>query len=157
MGSWYPLVLPLLIQSPLAFFGAVLWKTIDANTERESISKALRHYLPDRRSISSRKVLETLKASQQRVYGICLYTDADTFLLPSEAMDPEELSHFMNRYFEVLFKPVKEQGGIVSDIAGDSILALWVTETHWLPGVRPARLHSILPKPWMSSVDLRAA
>jgi adenylate cyclase len=128
MGSWYPLVLPLLIQSPLAFFSAVLWKTIDANIERESISKALRHYLPDRAVDQLAKSIGDFKASQQRVYGICLYTDAEQYTSLSEAMDPGELSHFMNRYFEILFKPVKEQGGIVSDIAGDSILALWVTE-----------------------------
>jgi adenylate cyclase len=34
-GSWYPFVLPLLIQSPLAFFGAVVWKNIEVNQERQ--------------------------------------------------------------------------------------------------------------------------
>ena len=49
-GSWYPFVLPLLIQSPLAFFGAVVWKYIEVNQERQKISEALqkiRNILPD--------------------------------------------------------------------------------------------------------------
>jgi adenylate cyclase len=41
-------------------------------------------------------------------------------------MTPEELGRFMNKYYETVFKPVKHYGGIVSDVKGDSILALWV-------------------------------
>ncbi len=138
MGNWYPLVLPLLIQSPLAFFSAVLWKTINANRERESIRKALRYHLSDRAVDQLAKSIGDFKASQQCVYGICLYTDAEQYTSLSEAMDPGELGHFMNRYFEILFKPVKELGGTVSDMKGDSILALWVTERPNLASRRQA-------------------
>jgi adenylate cyclase len=34
----------------------------------------------------------------------------------------------MNKYWEVLFKPVKQYGGIIFATAGDSMLAGWVTE-----------------------------
>jgi adenylate cyclase len=135
IGTWYPLVLPLLIQSPLAFFSAVLWKTIDANRERESIRKVLRYYFPDRAvdqldqlAKSIGKSIGDFKPRQERVYAICLYTDAKQYTSLSESMDPEELGHFMNKYYEVLSKPVKEQGGMVLEFEGDSMLALWVTE-----------------------------
>jgi adenylate cyclase len=44
-------------------------------------------------------------------------------------MGPGELASFMNQYYEVVFKPVKQYGGIVSDLQGDSMLAIWAT-TH---------------------------
>ncbi len=33
----------------------------------------------------------------------------------------------MNRYYETMFKPVKTNGGYVSGVIGDSMLALWAT------------------------------
>jgi adenylate cyclase len=124
MGTWYPLVLPLLIQSPLAFFSAVLWKTIEANRKTEILRKALLYYFPDRAVDQLMK-----RPSQELVYGICLFTDAEKYTSFSEAMDLKELGHFMNKYYEILSNPVKEQDGIVTkNIGGDSILALWVAE-----------------------------
>jgi len=35
----------------------------------------------------------------------------------------------MNRYYETMFRPVKEHGGVVSNLAGDSMLAIWVSGT----------------------------
>ena len=35
----------------------------------------------------------------------------------------------MNNYYEALFKPIKQHGGVVTHIAGDSILAIWVKES----------------------------
>jgi adenylate cyclase len=40
-------------------------------------------------------------------------------------MAPEKLSLFMSSYYKVLFKPVKKNDGIVINIVGDSMLALW--------------------------------
>jgi adenylate cyclase len=33
----------------------------------------------------------------------------------------------MNRYYAVLFEPVKQHGGLVQDVVGDSMLAVWAT------------------------------
>ena len=41
-------------------------------------------------------------------------------------MEPDELGRFMNRYYEMMFKPVKQHDGFVSGVIGDSMLALWV-------------------------------
>jgi adenylate cyclase len=127
-GQWYPFVLPLLIQSPLAFFSSVVWKEIDVNKERQNIRKALGYYLPDRVVDQLARNVEELKASKQLVYGICLYTDAEQYTKVSEPMNPMELHNLMNKYYGVLFKPIKQYGGVVSDIVGDSMLAIWVME-----------------------------
>ena len=127
-GSWYPLVFPLFVQSPLAFFGAVVWKSMEVNRERRNIRSALGYYLPDRAIKELVKNTGDFKARRQLVYGICLYTDAERYTSLSEKMGPQELSDFMNQYYEALSKPIKEHRGIVSDIIGDSMMAIWATE-----------------------------
>ncbi len=125
-GIWYPTVLPLLFQMPVAFFGAVVWKYVDSIKEKKNIKEAFRHYLPEDVVDQLAKNVSTLGASRKVVYGICLSTDAEQYTSLSETMTPEELGRFMNKYYEIVFRPVKQHGGTVSDIKGDSILALWV-------------------------------
>jgi len=40
-------------------------------------------------------------------------------------MAPDALQAYMNRYYQVLFEPVRARGGIVSDVIGDAMLAIW--------------------------------
>ncbi len=132
-GNWYPIVLPLLVQSPLAFFSAVVWKSIEVNKERQMISEALqkiRNILPDAVFDQLARNIKEMKATEQLGYGICLYTDIEDFttIAESKKKNPEKLSTLMNKYWEVLFKPVKQYGGIIFATAGDSMLAGWVTE-----------------------------
>src|SRR5947208_876769 len=75
--------------------------------------------------ISLRYYIVDIKNSGQTVYGACLFTDAAGYTTVSEAMGPKELSDFMHKYFEATFEPVKQNGGLVVDVKGDSILAIW--------------------------------
>jgi adenylate cyclase len=128
-GSWYPLVIPLFFQVPLAFFGAVFWKYCDTNRERRNIREKLGYFLPDTVVDQLAKGMADIKSNAQVVYGTCLCTDAEQYTTLSETMGPGELTSFMNQYYEVIFKPVKEHDGIISDVKGDSMLAIWAT-TH---------------------------
>jgi adenylate cyclase len=126
-GIWYPIFLPLFVQLPGAFFGALLWKYIDVNRERKNMRTAIGYYLPDNViDMISRNVTD-LREGSQLVYGICLYTDAGQYSGLSERIDPKELARVMNAYYEALFKPVKKYGGVISNVVGDSMLALWIT------------------------------
>jgi adenylate cyclase len=127
IGSWYPLIIPLLLQMPCACFGTVLWKYFNTNKERQNIRKLFGYYIPNR--VIDQLLRENLdfKAGNQLVYGVCLYTDAAQSASLAEKMDPQELNSFMNRYYEVVFMPIQERGGIVSDVIGDAILAIWAT------------------------------
>ena len=127
-GHWVTSVVPLLIQSPLAFLSSVVWKEVEVNKERKNIRKALGYYLPDKVVNQLARNVEALKASKQLVYGICLYTDAEQYTKVSEPMNPMELHNLMSKYYGVLFKPIKQHGGVVSGIVGDSMLAIWVTQ-----------------------------
>jgi adenylate cyclase len=124
-GSWYPLVFPLFCQVPLAFFGTALWKYFETNKERQNMRKAFGYYLPDNVVDQLAKNVADIKTSSQTVCGTCLLTDAGQYTALSETMQPNELSNLMDKYYEVLFGPVKRHGGIVINVVGDSMVAVW--------------------------------
>ena len=127
-GIWYPFVIPLFFQVPIAYFGTVLWKFFHTDKERQNIRRALEYYLPDKEVSRLAKNLKDIKTNIQTVYGTCLFTDAEQYTSLSEKMDPEELTGFMNKYYEAVFDPVSKYGGVVSDVKGDSMLSIWTTE-----------------------------
>ena len=123
--QWYPLVLPLLVQLPLGFGGAVLWNYAETDRERKNIRKAFGLYLPNDVVDQLAQDMANIKGTTQVVYGTCLFTDAGDYTALSEKMTPKELSDFLGRYFEALFQPVRKHDGLIVDLKGDSILAIW--------------------------------
>jgi len=126
-SAWYPVIIPLFFQVPVAGIATLIWNYVESNRERQHIKRAFTYYLPN-------EVVEQLsvdaghiKADSKLVYGTCLCTDAKDYTSISEIMEPAELSSFMNRYYEIIFEPIKNHGGVVSNVIGDSMLSLWVT------------------------------
>jgi adenylate cyclase len=126
-GLWLPLIGPLALQVPAAFTASVLWRYRDTRREREHLSTALAHYLPPRIAEELAREIGDVRARDQLVFGTCLSTDAHQYTSLSETMEPAELGALMNRYYAVLFEPVKRHGGLVQDVVGDSMLAVWAT------------------------------
>jgi adenylate cyclase len=126
-GLWLPLVGPLAVQAPVAYAAAVLWRHRDTRREREHLTTALAHYLPPRIAEELAREIGDVRAADQLVFGTCLSTDAHQYTTLSETMEPAELGALMNRYYAVLFEPVKRHGGLVQDVVGDSMLAVWAT------------------------------
>ncbi len=126
-GLWMPVATPLFIQAPFAWLATTLWKYRDTIAERNTIRKAFGYYLPDHMVTELARDLSRIDARHRMLYGTCLLTDAEQYTALSERMHPQDLSAFMNRYFERLFGPVKAHGGSVSDVTGDAMLAIWVT------------------------------
>jgi adenylate cyclase len=126
-GILFPVFTPLFFQIPLAFFGAIIWKNADTNKERQNIKRAFSYYLPDNVVEKISRNISNVGKTSQVVYGTCLSTDAEKYTTLSETMGPGELSIFMNKYYEAVFRPVKHHGGIVSNVIADAMLAIWVT------------------------------
>lgn len=122
---WLPWVVPLLIQSPFAVFVALLWHYIETRREREQIRDAFGFYLPTNVVNKIAQDAGRIDAQQQKLYGICLATDAAQYTSMAEQMPPEKLSELVNNYYEKLFAPVRNHGGIISDVVGDAMLAIW--------------------------------
>jgi adenylate cyclase len=60
-----------------------------------------------------------LRKGGQTVYGVCLFTDIAGYTSVSETLGPRELSELMHRYFEAVFEPIKQNGGLITDLKGD--------------------------------------
>lgn len=122
---WLPTVVPLAAQLPAALLVALVWQYLDTNRERMHIRQAFGYYLPDRIVNQLAKHRSGYKPAGEIMYGICLATDAEQYTQLAESTDPQALGKFMNDYYEVLFGPVRAHGGIISDVIGDAMLAIW--------------------------------
>ena len=121
---WLPLVLPLAMQTPIVLFAGLWWHYRDVGRERNRIRQAFRHYLPERAVAALARDLSTTPGGEL-MHGVCLATDAAQYSTLAEHMPPQELAALMNRYYELLFQPVRQHHGFVSDIVGDAMLAVW--------------------------------
>ena len=124
-SSWLPWTIPLLVQTPLALFAALLWHYRDAHRGHRQLRDIFGYYLPgeiiDRLAHDTRQALE----QNETAFGVCMATDAEQYTRLAERMRPADLQQFMNRYYEVLFAPVRSRGGMISDVVGDAMLAVW--------------------------------
>ncbi|PVV14174.1 MAG: hypothetical protein B6D77_03525 [gamma proteobacterium symbiont of Ctena orbiculata] len=116
---------PLVVQTTLAL---ILGQTLhyrQMRSSRERLRELFGYYLPG-------DVIDNL-AQQKRepmtdtssAFGVCLATDAQGYTKFAENMDPVDLQAYLNRYYEVLFKPVRTRNGVVSDVVGDAMFAIW--------------------------------
>lgn len=130
---WIPLVGPLLVAVPVATLSAFGWKFWTAHKQRAQLRQAFSNFVPrDVVSALERNAGEIGK-SQESIECACVATDAANFTPLAEAMTPEQLTEFLNRYFESLFGRVADRGGFVSDVVGDAMLAIWphrAADTH---------------------------
>ena len=124
-ATWFPIVVPLFVQAPVGYIGALVWDYFEINTERKNIRQALAHYVPEEIVTQLARNVVDIRRDGQTVYGACLFADIAGYTPVSEALTPRELSDLMHRYLEATFAPIHQRGGLVIDLKGDSILAIW--------------------------------
>jgi len=124
---WLPLVIPLCVQAPFAFLAALGYRYRSVRREREAIRKAFGYFLPG--SVVDRLAtgIGPITTDNQLVYGTFLATDMEQYTALAERMAPQPLARLMNDYYGALFPPVESRGGIISDVVGDAMLALWAS------------------------------
>ena len=122
---WVPLFIPLVVQAPLAIFGVTFWCYWDESREKRKVRDALGHYLPSDVVDEIADDIARHRDTQHLVYGVCLSTDAEHYTALSERMAPQVLGKYMNQYYAAVFAPVRRHRGFVSDVVGDSMMAIW--------------------------------
>jgi adenylate cyclase len=127
-GNWMPLVVPLL-QVPVALFGVVSLRYYDIKREHEVLGKAFAKFVPQRVVSEILKSTGPITAHNRLVHGTCLATDAEMYTALSEQMNPAQLGVLMNDYYASMFEPVSRHEGIISDVVGDAMLAIWSTSS----------------------------
>lgn len=122
---WLPLVGPLALQLPLGLLVALGWRYREAIEQRGRLQRAFANFVPPdvaNRLTQNAQALHTLRRS---VRAACMATDAHRYTSLAERLAPEALLEFLNRYYEPLFDAVARHGGFVSDVVGDSMVAIW--------------------------------
>jgi len=122
-----PFVIPLLVQTPLALFIALFWQYRETRQERNKIRRAFGYYLPEKVVKQLAQSTDLDQSQQELMYGVCMATDAEQYTQLSEQLTPQELSERLNLYYRLLFTPVRKREGVISDVVGDAMLALWPT------------------------------
>jgi adenylate cyclase len=124
-GWWWPLA-PGSAQVLAAAFGALGWRALHSGRERAQLAAAFRQYLPAhvvQQVARAGGNASPLASTRQR--AVCLVSDATGYTSVAERLAPDALRELVNRYYAALLAPIGAEGGIVTDIVGDSALALW--------------------------------
>jgi adenylate cyclase len=122
---WLPLVTPLLVQLPLLLLSSAVLRYLAASVQRERMRHAFSHFIPSSMVEQLAGQTRAIDAASALCDGVCLATDAARYTSLAETMEPVALTVLMNRYYAILFAPVAAHGGIVSDVKGDAMLAIW--------------------------------
>jgi adenylate cyclase len=124
-GLWLPLTGPLLFQLPLALLASQALRYVAARDERGRMRAAFAHFVPERVVDDLANNLSALGAGSEQVYSVCMSTDVESYTKLAERMGPEELRTLLNQYYGVMFAPIRRNGGIITNVIGDSMMALW--------------------------------
>jgi adenylate cyclase len=122
---WLPWFTPLALQTPLAMILMLTLHYRQMRRSREHLRELFGYYLPGDVIDQLAEDKEHAMEQSDKAFGICLASDARQYTRLAERMEPEALQAFLNRYYEILFAPVRARGGVVSDVIGDAMLAIW--------------------------------
>lgn len=124
---WLPVFFPLLIQVPfiLAFISALHF--LKGSKDRYKMQQAFSQYIPDSvvNSITQDHDISDLNQFGELMQGVCMATDAGQYTTLSESMEPQQLHRLINDYYAVMFPLVQKNKGMISDVVGDAMFAIW--------------------------------
>ena len=107
---------------------AVLLKArIGASLEKKRLRDQQREMV---RRFATREVAEDLEASGfalggHSVQATVMFSDIRGFTSMAESMSPEETIELLNTYYTLMFDAISGQGGVVNQIIGDGLMAIF--------------------------------
>jgi adenylate cyclase len=122
---WLPWFIPLALQTPFALIISQTLHYRRMRSSKERLRELFGYYLPGDVIDHLAQHKKEPMTETSSAFGICLATDAQSYTEFAENMDPMALQTYLNRYYEILFKPVRARNGVVSDVVGDAMLAIW--------------------------------
>jgi adenylate cyclase len=121
---WLPLIVPLLLTAAFALLA--IWHFYLRSHQGERAAKtALSLYVPDDIAATIGYHRERLLSQRREFDAVCLLTDIVGFTALSEQREAGYMHELMNRYYTEIVAEVERRGGVVANIVGDGLLALW--------------------------------
>ena len=127
---WLPLVIPAVVQIPVAYVTSVIWYYLTTVREREKIRKAFAFYLSPS---MIRRIAESpgqLNLGGEEIVGTAMFTDIKGFTTIAEGLTAPETAALLNDYFSVATGHVFDTGGTLIKYIGDAIFAIWGAPLH---------------------------
>jgi class 3 adenylate cyclase len=112
---------------PKPFEPTLLQARIAASLEKKSLRDQQRKLL---HTFASEEVAEKLMADGfslggKKISASIMFTDIRSFTTLSEKSDAADTIELLNSYFASIFEPISRHGGIVNQIIGDGLMALF--------------------------------
>jgi adenylate cyclase len=122
---WVPLVIPCVIQLPLAYVLSLGWYYTTTVRERERIRRAFSFYLsPDMiRRISESP--DSLNLGGEELVATALFTDIKGFTPIAESLTAPQTAALLNEYFSKATRHIFDAGGTLIKYIGDAVFAIW--------------------------------
>jgi len=92
---------------------------------RQQIKKQFEHYLDPRQVKHLQNNPDALRLGGEKRYCTYLFTDVRGFTALSETLEPEEVTHIMNKALTIQSNAVKKYGGMVDKYIGDAMMAIF--------------------------------
>ncbi len=132
-GLWLPVAVPLLIQLPVSWLISLMWSRLDLLDERKRMLAFVRRVFPQWIPFvpASPGQWYPEKGSapltpERDVRGICLATDIEGYTTVASHHTPHQMWELLNAYYQVLGHPVSSHNGIIADVTGDAMMAVWI-------------------------------
>jgi len=112
---------------PKPFEPTLLHARISASLEKKSLRDQHRKLL---HTFASEAVAEQLMVNGfslggQKIEASIMFVDIRSFTTLSEKSDAADIIELLNDYFAAIFEPISRHGGIVNQIIGDGLMALF--------------------------------
>lgn len=128
---WIPVFAPLLMQAPIMLILIAISYFMKSRQDHKKMHKAFCFYIPN--TVVNKIVQHSDNAEMnlygEQMHGVCMASDAGQYTALSETMNSYELHQLINQYYAVMFSQVKDHHGMISDVVGDAMMALWATPT----------------------------
>jgi adenylate cyclase len=114
---WIPLAIP-----TTQALCILLWQSAAYFVRVRKVSE---RYLPKEVFASNTRNPDGMNQFGTLMHGVCMATDAGQYTSLSESISPLLLHKLMNDYYAAIFPRVKSRKGLISDVIGDAMLAVW--------------------------------
>ncbi|MEE8411300.1 MAG: adenylate/guanylate cyclase domain-containing protein [Acidobacteriota bacterium] len=124
-GLWVPVVIPTLVQLPVAYGAALGWYYLTTVREREKIRRAFSFYLSPEMIKKISENSETLSLGGEEIEGTAVFTDIQGFTSIAEEMTASDTASMLNKYFSEITDKLFDNGGTLIKYIGDAVFAIW--------------------------------
>lgn len=102
--------------------GGLMYQYVSVSRRQRRLMTVVETFVP---KDVARKLVQPQGYIPTNTEAIVIATDIANYTSLSEGMSPKALQELMAQYFELVFRPVMEHGGFISDIVGDAMVAIW--------------------------------